>query len=73
MILLTYYWKIEREVSMSPKITSRIYKKAVHIKRLGIGVGLAFKKKFAVLSLSNDNRILNKKTELISRCRHNTK
>lgn len=72
MILLTYYWKIEREVCPQ-KLLREFIKKAVHIKRLGIGVGLAFKKKFAVLSLSNDNRILNKKTELISRCRHNTK
>ena len=63
----TKFWKIKLK-NYVPQIKWRILRKCSRFKRASLGCSLYLNKKLEI-ALSKENNLLNKRTELISKCR----
>ena len=67
--LSTFIWS-EKQKAKTPTITWKIIKQAAPYNNISKKCRLCLEEKLAIISYTNSNQLLNKRNELVSKCRH---
>ena len=71
--LSAYIWKLKDEFSITPTLSWSIVKKVPSYSNITKKCNLCLYEKFAILTHQNQEELLNKRSEIISKCRHENK
>ena len=68
--LSKYVWKIKRKPRIMPSLKWHIIKSVPDYSNISKKYQLCLQEKFEILNYPNPNELLNKRSELTSKCRH---
>ena len=65
-----YVWEVKRKLKIMPSLKWYIFKSVLAYSNISKKCQLRLQEKFEILNYPNTNELFNKRSELISKCRH---